>query len=175
MCGIKNFSITIFLSLAFTIGLKAQTLTQQGSKYILDGKAYAFEELGPILNDNPLASDDYTSALRKKRTAKNNGIISLSTLGAGLIALGIDPDHEGPCTTGLFCTSTGQDIFIVGVIASATFGTIGIIKKIGEKAKRKNAIKYYNEGLPLGYQDPAPVKEIYLGQTQNGLGMILNF
>ena len=171
---LNHIFFTIILSLVFKIVVMAQSITKQGSKYLHSNDVYTFEELGPILEYNPEAYKNYTKALRKRKTAKINGIISLSALGTGLIAYGIDPDAEGGCDS-FICTSTGQDILGFGVIASVTFGAIAIVKKIGEKNKRKKAIRLYNEGVPIGYHNTAPLKELHLGQTQNGIGMVLNF
>ena len=162
-----NFSLIIILGLSFICGLSAQKITKFGPKYFFSD-AYTFEELGPLMKDDPLALIEYNAALEKGKKAKINGLVSISLLAGGVADLVIDPD-------GLFCPRPSSFIFLVGAAGFAILGSVGIVQKIGEQQKKKKAIQYYNEGLPIGYLNQTPSKELYIGQTQNGAGLVLNF
>ena len=111
------------------IGLSAQEITRQGSnKYQHAGQLYTFEELGPLMKDDPLALIEYNAALEKRKKAKINGLVSISSLAGGVAALAIDP-------FGLFSARPSSFIFLVGAAGFAILGSVGIHQKIGEQHK----------------------------------------
>ena len=179
MNNLKNFTlILIFIILISTLslsGLIAQEITKTDyDVYLYQGKIHTFKELGPVLEDNQHAYRKYASALRIRKRARTNGLIAAGSAGVGVLAIIINPSTDQYCD--LFCLSPGQGIFLVTVLGiTPVFTTISLIQKIGESAKRKKAIKLFNQGVPIGYHDNTPSPELYLGQTQNGIGMILNF
>ena len=174
MNNLQKFFTILIVSVVFLSGLAAQKITQKGIVYFHEDQWYSFEELGPLLKDQSEAYYYYHKSLKQRRKAKINGLIASGAIVTGVVAIAIDPDVE---TTNCFlCLSTGQSIALIGWLGvTPIFGTIGIIKKIREVNSRKKAINSYNEGLNHGYKDKASEMELHIGQTQNGLGVILNF
>ena len=164
--NLQKFFTILIVSVVLLSGLAAQKITKKGDFYFHEDQWYSFEELGTLLKDQSEAYYYYHKSLKQRRKAKINGLIASVAIATGVVAFVIDPDET---------SITPAIAFIAWIGVTPIFGTIGIIKKIREVNSRKKAINSYNEGLNLGYKDKAPEMELYIGQTQNGVGLVLNF
>ena len=174
MNNVSNFTATLILFFFCFSTLLAQDLTKQGKKYLIDNQIYDFDQLGPILEADPVAFNHFLSAEQSRQQGKVNAIVSVSSLAVGIIAFAVDPEGPDPCDRSL-CISTGLTILIVGALSFGAFGNSAFRKKLYARSERKKAIQHYNEGVLMGYYDNEPTIELHLGQTQNGIGVKLLF
>lgn len=170
--------LILFLA-TVSVGLaQGQYITKHDGKlhYEVQGQdgIFNYTEMGSIFNTNEKAYSYYSKSLRNRKTAKRWGHITLGAMGAGALALAVNPRSDEYCD--FICFTPGQAIFLITwVVITPITGTVSFSHKLGEMRKRKKAIKLMN-GQPstdFGYSEE--VLELNTEIGVNGIGITLNF
>lgn len=164
--------LTIFLSslfFAFNADLRAQRISQvDGNKFLYLDKEYRYQEMGHIFIENRNANNLYLNSRSNLQTARTLGIVSLTTLGLGSIAVASDE-----------CDFLFDDceIAVLGALAIVfvvpATGIAGLILNSSGVKKRRQSIDVFNKGQAALLPDDEPI-EISL-VINNGFGFLIRF
>ena len=163
-------SITLLIVfLASLTTTYSQYINQQGpSLYEAGGQIYEYADMESIFHQDSYALRKYWKSLRRKKSAKVLGIVTLGVVVGSFVALPVGSSY---CDT--ICASDA--IAALGLFVASITGTIALSHKISSGTSRRKAIRTINNlhAQDLGIQDDD--WKIDLKVNTGGVGMVLTF
>ena len=147
-------------------------LVQKRHRFSYQGKIYSQKEIGAIFQRKEEANEVFKASVSIYKKANIAGVTSLGLIGIGIGGV----VHEYIFATCSFATTCPKvAIVAIGLIGGCVAGSAGIAMKMDANSKMRNSVRLFNEDLDaMGRIGKYPL-ELNIGNTQNGVGMVLRF
>ena len=163
-------SITLLIVfLASLTTAYSQYINQQGHLlYEAGGQTYEYADMEYVFQQDPYALKKYLKSLKRKKSAKVLGIVTLGVIGGSLVALG---GGSSNCDT--ICASDA--VAALGLVVASITGTIALSHTISSGSSRRKAIRTINnlQSQDLGIQDDEWKMDLKV--NTGGVGMVVTF
>lgn len=163
-------SITLLIVfLASLTTTYSQYINQHGpSLYEAGGQIYEYADMESIFHQDSYALRKYWKSLRRKKSAKVLGIVTLGVVVGSFVALPVGSSY---CDT--ICASDA--IAASGLVVASITGTIALSHTISSSTNRRKAIRTINDlhAQDLGIQDDE--WKIDLKVNTGSVGMVMTF
>lgn len=172
--------LVIFISLLVSWScLKGQANNIQNSVivknnglYHYQNNSYHFDELGFVFKENPILTNQFTTAVSSYKIGKILGYTTLGLLGGGIFATAVD--RRDMYCGGIYCFTTGDVIGIISILfVSPITGTIALISHCNGISKMNTLIDSFNKIQLDAFG--RKIEQPQLGLATSGIGISISF
>ncbi|MDF1694504.1 MAG: hypothetical protein P1U56_01645 [Saprospiraceae bacterium] len=168
-----KFILSLLLVFFFFSGFgQGEFLVKNGSNYFYKGKGYKYKDLTPIYRQHEPAYKIYMEGVDLRKKASRNGLNGLYLIGGGALTVLVG---SSVADSNLDISPNGYAAFgTIAVLGGYIIEIIALTQRFKGDSKLRNAVDVFNFGVieKHGYKQET---SLLLGQTSNGIGLVLSF